>query len=104
MKQRGQKEKTYTYPTVASWKENGRSMSYNTQLYETGVYIIYNNNPAIQYNVLPQDMVNLVKNLQKMEKANEIVDLNFGSKIRVVNHEGFWRDIDQVKYKENKYK
>jgi hypothetical protein len=95
-----EKQKTYSYPVNASWKQNGKAMSYRTQLYKTGVFVIYNSNPAMQDSLLPQDIVKLVKNLQKMKKAGEIVDLNFGGKIRVVDHEGFWRDIDQARYEE----
>jgi hypothetical protein len=84
------KGKSFTYPVTATWKENDIERNYATQLYQTGVYIIFNNNSASQGNMTPQKMVSLAKRLKKDAKDSKITDLSFGSEITVSDETGFW--------------
>jgi hypothetical protein len=87
--QKTAKRKTYRYPVSASWQEEGKAMSYMTQLYQTGIYIIFNNDSSMQGTMLPQGMVKLAKKLRKGEETGKIININFGREISVSNASGF---------------
>ncbi|MDR3266001.1 MAG: hypothetical protein LBT24_00310 [Tannerella sp.] len=89
-KQKTKKRKTYSYPISASWTEDNIERNFVTQLYQTGIYIIFNNEAAMQGSMTPQGMVKLAENLKKDEEDGEITDLSFGSKITVSDETGFW--------------
>ncbi|KAA6302822.1 MAG: hypothetical protein EZS26_000992 [Candidatus Ordinivivax streblomastigis] len=91
-KQKTKKRKTYTYPVSATWTENDVEKSYVTQLYQIGVYVIFNNNPAMQGNMPPSGMVKLAKALNKSEVSGEITSLIWGRKINVSDNNGFWEE------------
>jgi hypothetical protein len=86
------KSKIYTYPVSAAWTEDGVKMSYMTQLYQVGVYIIFNNDSSMQGNMKPSQMLKLVKKLKDGEKAGRITGLCPGCEISVSNKTGFWEN------------
>ena len=51
--------KKYKYHTSLSFVdvESGETFSFLTQLYQIGVYLIINNNPALQYNLAPSSIM-----------------------------------------------
>ena len=88
------KPKKYTYNVTASFNFKGNPQNYMTQLYQLGVYIIWNFNSALQSGVTPDQMVRLKKKLQKDFEAGEITDLEFGREITVTTDEhGFYKEI-----------
>ena len=91
--QKTKKKKIYTYPITATWMENGAKSSYVSQLYQTGIYIIFNNDPAAQGCMSPSGMVRLVKKLKKSEEENKISNLIFSDTISVSDEAGFWEKV-----------
>ena len=92
-KQKVKKQKTFTYPVTAEWVEDKAEMNYSTQLYQSGIYIIFNNRPVLQGTMTPQKMVNLHKKLKIKEKEGKITSLCLGREITVSKETGFWEEV-----------
>jgi hypothetical protein len=92
-KQKTKARKVYKYPVSANWVENNIKMNYSTQLYRTGIYMIYNNNSLMQGNTTPQKLVTLVGKLKKAEDSGEITNLELGREIKVSDESGFWEEV-----------
>lgn len=91
--------KKWIYHRTHSFIENEERITFTTQLYKTGVYAIINNNPALQYNLTPKDIVEIEKNLRQREKEGKIKELSFGLPITVIEDEqGFYEEI-KLEYK-----
>jgi hypothetical protein len=89
------KNKKWSYHKSHSFKEGENEFSGLTQLYQTGVYMIINNDSSMQFNFSPKDMVKMEKGLLKNAKAGQITDLKFGSPITVVEDEnGFYKEME----------
>jgi hypothetical protein len=63
-------------------------------LYKIGVYGIVNNDPSMQFNLKPQDIVKLEKHLHKDLMDGVIRDLVFGREIVVSDETGFWKEVE----------
>lgn len=84
--------KKWTYHTSHSYTdvETKQKISAQTQLYQIGVYLIVNGNPAMQANTTPTRMVELEKKLNKKFESGKITDLEYGREITVVEEDGFY--------------
>lgn len=95
-----------TYNICHSFKDkNGRQQTMVSQLYQTGIYVIYNNDSSLQGSSTPQKIRKLQEKLRKDERAGLITDLIFGSEITVSNDSGLWKevvDMDSILVKEGK--
>lgn len=88
--------KKYNYHKHSSYIHNGVKTSMTSQLYQTGVYIIIDNNPALQFNLTPSQMVSREKKLIKGFKDKEIEDLVLLGEITVIkNEDGFWEELNE---------
>jgi len=90
--------KKWTYHITHSYEdvESGLKVSSLTQLYQTGVYMIVNNDAAAQFNFKPSQMVNLERKLIKAQDSEFIKNLIFGRKITVIeNEDGLYEDEDK---------
>lgn len=90
------KDKKIKYHRSHVYVDNkGEKVTFITQLYQVGVYAIINNDPALQFNFNPSDIVNIEKKLKKALKNKEIKSLKFGFPITVTTDEsGFWKEVD----------
>jgi hypothetical protein len=91
--QKSKKWKYHTSHTCTDVK-SGQKITFVTQLYKVGVYGILNNDPAMQMNLTPNQMVLLEKKLNKDLKKGEIKDLKFGHEITVSDETGFYEEIE----------
>lgn len=83
-----------SYHTYHSFKDkNGNECSMASQLYMTGIYVIYNNNSALQGSSTPQKIRKLQNKLRKDEQAGLISDLHFGRETMVSNDGGAWKEV-----------
>jgi hypothetical protein len=87
------KSRICKYPVSAQWTENNVEKNYATQLYQIGVYIIFNNDSASQGNMSPSRIAKLGKSLKKAEESGKITNLTFGREIRVSEKSGFWEEV-----------
>lgn len=89
------KLKTFTYHKSHSfvYVESGQKQSFATQLYQIGVYGIMNNNPSLQGNFEPKDIVKAEKNFKKLQEQGIIKDLVFGTPITVAQIDGLWKEV-----------
>lgn len=89
------KSKKWTYHTSHSFVdvESGIKHTALTQLYQVGVYMIADNDPALQFNLEPKNMVSIEKRLKELELENEIKNLSFGKQITVTTIDGFYEQI-----------
>lgn len=85
--------KTITYHKSHTFVENGTNIECITQLYQLGVYLIVNGDPAEQYVMQPKDMVKLEKRLKREEKKGNITNLEFGIPITVTGESGLWEEV-----------
>ena len=88
--------KKYKYHTSLSFVdvESGETFSFLTQLYQIGVYLIINNNPALQYNLAPSSIMKQEKHILKLFKNGSIKDLKLGRAITVIkNEDGFYVEL-----------
>ena len=99
METKVKKAKKWKYYTSLSFvvptKEHGDvKESLMTQLYQIGVYGIWNGNSSEQGSYTPNQLVTLVKKLNKAAAAGEIKDLVFGREITVTEDEkGFFVEV-----------
>lgn len=85
----------WTYHTSHSYTTNkGEKVSFVTQLYQVGVYVIVNNDPSMQGNFSPSDIVKVEKKLLIRQKKGEITDLVFGREITVTNDSGPYKEVN----------
>ena len=80
----------YTYHKTCSYTEKGKKVSVNTQFYQIGIYAIINNDPSLQLNLEPKDLVKIEKKLVKNAKLGKIKDLVFGPAITVSDESGLF--------------
>lgn len=84
----------WTYHTTHSFKnKDGKEVSFVSQLYRIGVYAIINNDPAMQINTTPSEIVKMEKKLLAQQKKGKITDLIFGNEITVSDDTGFYQEV-----------
>jgi len=84
----------WTYHQFHSYTtKEGEKVSFVTQLYKVGIHGIVNNNPVLQGNYNPGQLVTLEKKLHKQQAKGEITDLVFGAKITVSDETGLLEEI-----------
>jgi hypothetical protein len=86
-------EKKHKYYTSGSFMFKGKKQSFQTQLYQIGVYCIWNSNSAEQGSYTPAQMQKLCKHMQTDADAGIITDLEFGREIIVTTEDGFFKEI-----------
>lgn len=87
--------KKWKYHTSHNYKRDGQEVSAITQLYQVGVYMIINSDPALQFNMTPNQMVSLER---KLKKSKDITDLEFGREITVID-DGLYKELkEEVSY------
>lgn len=85
------KFKYYTSATITL--PDGSTEKYQSQLYETGVYIIFNNDTPLQSIEEPSGMQKMCKKLQKDLETGKITSINWGREITVAQVDGFWKEV-----------
>lgn len=86
--------KKITYHRSHSFKDTeGVSHSFLTQLYDIGVYGIFDGNPSMQGKFSPAQIVKIEKRISKLAEEGEITDLQFGSLITVQEIDGAWKEV-----------
>jgi hypothetical protein len=88
--------KNWTYSRSLTFKDaEGTEFNMISQLYKIGVYVIINNDPGMQYNLTPSQMVKTEKQFKKSFEAGDITDLVLGRLITVTkDKEGFYIEIN----------
>lgn len=81
------KKKIWKYHVSHSFIHKGKEYTATTQLYLSSVYMIINNDPRLQTNTSPQNMVKMEKTMQKDSDSGVITDLKFGREITVTEDE-----------------
>jgi len=77
-------KKTWKYHTSLSFKHEGKEQTVATQLYQIGIYAIFNNNPSLQSAFKsPEPLIKMEKGLTNDVKLGKITDLVFGTEITV---------------------
>lgn len=96
METKVKKSKKWKYHTLHSFVHipTNTKTTFATQLYKIGVYSIVNNDPAMQFNLKPQDIVKVEKKLNKDLEEGVIKDLEFGREITVSDETGFYEEMD----------
>lgn len=79
------KKKIWTYSVSCSYDITLKDgtvvhVTMQSQLYQTGIYVILNNDPALQFGTTPEEMVRSEK---KIRKDPKIKNLKFGTQLRV---------------------
>lgn len=79
------KNKIWEYSPFVSFKDDkGKEHSLATQLYQTGIYMIFDNNPALQGGIRdPIQLVNMQKKMKDNAKNKKITDLELSAPIQV---------------------
>ena len=82
------KKKTWKYHTSHSFTDNkGKRHNFITQLFQTGVYGIFYNDPGMQFSYSPANVVKIEKLQAKEQSSGRISDLQFGREITVTEDE-----------------
>jgi hypothetical protein len=91
---KAKKWKYYTSLTFVDVKDKSKHSLF-TQLYQIGVYGIWDNDSAQQGNYKPSNMVSIVKKLKALELKGTIEQLEFGREITVTEDEnGFYKEVE----------
>lgn len=95
-----------TYYASHSFRSSdGKSHTMITQLYQVGIYVIFDGKPSLQGGMTPQKLSDLQNNLRKDAEKGLITDLKFGQKMTVSDDSGGWKivaDLDAVFVQEGK--
>ena len=85
------KKKIWKYSPFHSFKFEDKEHSMTSQVYQTGIYAIYNNDPAQQTGfVNPEGIIKLQNRLRKGLEEKKITDLYFSPAIRITeDKDGF---------------
>ena len=81
--------KSHSYIDV----ETGEQIKVITQFYSTGLYLIVNGNPSMQFSIDYKDMVRFEKQLIKDEKKGVIKNLKFDILHTVTIENGLYKEI-----------
>lgn len=73
--------------------KEGIKHSMLSQIYAIGIYVIYDNNPALQGSTTPQSIRKIQTKLRKAEGNGEVSNLEFGLEITVTNDGGQWKEV-----------
>jgi len=74
--------------------EKEHKFSFQTQLYQIGVYGIVNGDSGSQGGYTPNKLVRMEKSLLKDLESGRIKDLEFGREITVSDETGFFVEVD----------
>lgn len=88
------KIKKWKYHLTHSFKDAEGEHFALTSLYQIGVYMIVDNDPSLQFNMKPVNMVSIEKQLLKALDKKEISDLKFGREITVIEENGFYKELN----------
>jgi hypothetical protein len=78
------KKKQWTYYKSATiTSPDGTKESFATQLYQTSIYIIWNNNPASQGGIVPSAIERLCKRIKADLDASKLTNVEWGTEITV---------------------
>ena len=96
METKVKKSKKFKYHTSLSFTDshNGSKHSFQTQLYQIGVYGIWDNDSGGQGGWVPSGIVRMEKQLKKLQDEGKIKDLVFGREIVVSDETGFWEEVE----------
>lgn len=72
---------------------DGTIEKYQSQLYQTGVYVIFNDNSAQQASFSPAKMQKMNKQMQKDLDAGELKSIQWGKEITVTEVDGLWKEV-----------
>lgn len=86
------KSKKHKYHKHHKYTGPDGEVTMKTQLYETGVYAIVNDDPLMQFNLTPAQIAGIEKKLRKLESEGEIENLEFSDEITVEEVDGFWKE------------
>jgi hypothetical protein len=87
------KWKYHTYITFKDGKDNSEH-TFQTQLYRTGIYGIWDNNSGQQGNYTAGQMVSINKKLKQLEIKGTIKDVEWGREITVTTDEsGLYKEV-----------
>lgn len=78
--------------------KEGINHSMLSQVYAVGIYVIYDNNPALQGGATPQAIRKIQTKLRKAEENGEVTNLEFGLEITVTNDGGQWKAVTEPLY------
>ena len=83
-----------SYHASHSFKDkDGNECSITSRLYMTGIYVIHNNNSALQGCSTPQKIRKLQNKLRKDEHAGIISALHFGREIMASDDAGYGKEV-----------
>lgn len=86
--------KKYTYFKFISFVDkNNVTHSLQTQLYQIGIYGIWNNNPSLQTAYSPKELSKICKNIKKEELAGNLTDAKLIDEITVQEINGLWKEV-----------
>ena len=72
----------------------GAEHTFVTQLYQTGVYGILNNDPSMQGNYTPAQIRKMEKSIQKDVDEGKLKSVELGVPITVTEKSGFWEEVE----------
>lgn len=87
------KTKWTYYKSATVTLKDGNTESFTTQLYITGVYCIFNNDPAMQAALMPKDVEKMCKEMEKDLKSGELTAIDWGSSITVEETEDGFTEV-----------
>jgi len=95
------KQKIVSYSPHHSYKFGGKEHDMVSQVYNVGIYVIYDSDPKMQGTATPEGIRALQNKLKKAEIDKKITDLYLSPAIRVTkNADGFYIQLPNEKLKE----
>ena len=96
METKVKKAKKWKYHTSLRFTDAKDESKHNfqTQLYQVGIYGIWDGQAGQQGNYTPGQIVSIEKKLKQLEIKGTIKDLEFGREITVTDETGFFTEVD----------
>jgi len=90
------KKNKWKYHLTHSFKDEDKEHTCASNLYQTDIYMIIDDNPSMQYSMTPSQMMRMESDLKRLAKKGEISDLKFGRELTVIKNEnGMYEELKE---------
>ena len=81
------------YKSATIITPEGKEETFQSQVYQIGIYIIFNNNSSQQGSLSPAQMEKMCKAMQKDLEDGTIKEIKWGPIVTVKKVNGFWKEV-----------
>lgn len=81
------------YKSATITTPESKEETYQSQVYQIGIYVIFNNNSSMQATFSPAQMEKMCKTMQKDLEKGIIKEIKWGPEVTVKKVDSFWKEV-----------